>query len=105
MSNIENPAMQHEINNEENILNVEVYIPYIEDPAQQAQNQIMEHNNPAIIPPLHPEIPAPIQMQDELLEAELVIKEYADSASLHLNRVCKSEHTKMLLKEKSIELP
>ena len=102
---LEDPDIQQELQHEENILNIEVHIPDIQDPAQQAQHQVMEQNNPAIIPPLQPEIPAPIQIQDELLEAELVIKEYADSATLHLNRARKREHTKQLLKERSIELP
>jgi len=103
---LENPDVQQELqHDEENVPNVEVHIPEVENPAQQFQHQIIEQDNPAIFPPLQPEIPAPLQIQDELIEAELVIKEYADSATLHLNKARKREHTKQLLKERSIELP
>ena len=105
---LEAPVPPQGVNNVHNIQNAEVqlHIPEIEDPAQQqAQNQILEQNNLHIIPPPHPEIPALVQIQDEVLEAELSIKEYADAATLHLNKARKREHTKMLIKEKTIEFP
>ena len=54
---LENPDVQQELqHDEENVPNVEVHIPEVENPAQQFQHQIIEQDNPAIFPPLQPEI-------------------------------------------------